>query len=625
MLIVFDAEDGSMIRFESADSDSPWERVELPGAERPTEVYGCAVLPDGQLLVSDRANDRVMVIDLDGNFIATVTVSPELGPMLRPTGVAVAVDATVCVVDSGTRRLLSGPVGGALKLSYAPVGAAQFVAPHGVVATPHAVIVTDPGAGQVIVLGNAAGDGREVIRHRVPGTCPVGLTVFGEEALVTDSRSRQVCNLDGLRMSKIVQLQPDACPSAVAIIPNDELLVSEARLRRYSLVEVGQVLGADRRHRRRLRSAFAAEARRGDGDGGDPMTSTRLLAWNLQLFSWAAMMWKQGNPAPVNEAVARSTEIARRLVTDPEEWDIVGLCEVWHEGAHDILDEQTIARYPHRVAKADDTTVRIGVSGGTSTAYWTPLLNTAVTGRAQVTDKWTPEDSGVMLLSRLPFEMLSTAPLRAAFEPLMPMLGLPFPASVPAVAFFPYDDSDDDDSKSRKGLLYARLLREQKRIHVFVTHTQADYKSLHQYEGVRANQFAFAEQCIRACAGEPPFGEEVFFMGDFNVPGDQLNSAGDVEWRRLFATPGRLLTDSLLETWGGGQCSRAHRAPRPRQSVRRTHRPARSGPDGDVLVTAASGATPRLPPHVAHECACGSACPYAMGPVASTWRHAITQ
>lgn len=284
------------------------------------------------------------------------------------------------------------------------------------------------------------------------------------------------------------------------------------------------------------------------------MTSTRILTWNVQLFSWAAMLALQGNPAPVNKARERAGEIARRLVADPEDWDVVGLTEVWHEGAHDIFDGNAVARYPHRVAKADDTTVRIGMYGGASGVYWTPLLNAAVTGSARVTDAWTFEDSGLMLLSQHPFELLSTAAF-GEYEEQAIFSGAGFPDLVPAVAFFPYEDSDDDDSKSRKGLLYARVLRDGKRIHVFVTHTQADYTHQYQYESVRAKQFAFAETCIRACVGEPPFGEEVILMGDLNVPGEQLHSAGDAEWRRLFAAPGRLFTDALVDSWGAAQCT----------------------------------------------------------------------
>lgn len=161
-----------------------------------------------------------------------------------------------------------------------------------------------------------------------------------------------------------------------------------------------------------------------------------------------------------------------------------------------------------------------------------------------------------MLFSRWPFATMSSAGLDSDVRALLQLQGLPIPAAVPVVDFVPYDDTDGNDGDAAKGILYMRVQRSASQIyHVFFSHTQADADVLEEHAGARGRQIAYVEKFIERCTGGFPAGQEVFFLGDLNIWGEPANSAEDGrEWKNYFHTPGRVLSDRLVDLWGRRQC-----------------------------------------------------------------------
>jgi hypothetical protein len=76
---------------------------------------------------------------------------------------------------------------------------------------------------------------------------------------------------------------------------------------------------------------------------------------------------------------------------------------------------------------------------------------------------------------------------------------------------------------------------------------------------VRAQQLEAVERFITVCTGgRLPFDEEVFFMGDLNVFGEQSVGAREgFEWKTQFESPARLTSDFAVDLWGRRQCTGA--------------------------------------------------------------------
>jgi hypothetical protein len=290
--------------------------------------------------------------------------------------------------------------------------------------------------------------------------------------------------------------------------------------------------------------------------------SLRILTYNTQLRSWAMEVGADMAIPPSETAEDRAGLIAQNILTSRHDYDIVCLNEVFDEDARAILVSRLLPRFPFAVTKADVGGVEIAWPGKPLLAVNPVALLLAVTG-VSFFGSWaalgTPrmEDSGVMLFSRWPFALM---PLTEAAANLLDPRTLSelTPLGLPRVGFSPYRDSTGNDAWAAKGIVYARVQRDaQRAYHLFASHTQADDNQLGEHAGERVGQMAQVAAFVQDCAGRPPFGDEVFFLGDLNINGGQANLAVGPEaqeWHDRFVAPGPL-SASLVDAWGRVQCT----------------------------------------------------------------------
>lgn len=294
------------------------------------------------------------------------------------------------------------------------------------------------------------------------------------------------------------------------------------------------------------------------------MSSLRILTYNTQLRSWAMQVGASPGYTipPIDTAEERAKLIAQAILASPFDYDLVGLCEVFDEDARDILRDELRGRFPFMVTKCDWALVRHENGTGSEedlaiVAAWR-LVGMPAGGPAST--NYRLEDSGLMLFSRWPFAMLATAGLDPDVAEACKVFGMPVPPTIPAVDFLPYEDTEGHDGDACKGVAYMRVQRDPgTRYHVFFSHTQADDDKVEEHAGARGKQIAKVEAFIAACTGGLPPGEEVFFMGDLNVFGEQQNNrVPDREWQQYFdASTPRLLSTEMVDLWGRRQCTGA--------------------------------------------------------------------
>jgi hypothetical protein len=288
-------------------------------------------------------------------------------------------------------------------------------------------------------------------------------------------------------------------------------------------------------------------------------SSLRILTFNTQLRSWA--MEVGASPGytipPVDTAEERAGMIGDAIVNSPFDYDIAGLCEVFDEDARAILRDKLRPRFPFQITKADYDHVRVDNGTGSTENLGLLGLWHLVGLPSPITSGYRLEDSGLMLMSRWPFAMMSTAGLDPGVEAVLRMSGLPIPGTIPMVNFLPYTDTDGNDGDACKGVLYMRVQRAPGQLyHFFFSHTQADTDVLEEHKGARNKQMVTVERFIKVCTGGTlPLADEVFFMGDLNVSGEQAATARDgFEWKTYFDSLGRLLSDYAVDLWGRRQC-----------------------------------------------------------------------
>ncbi|MEV3903290.1 endonuclease/exonuclease/phosphatase family protein [Mycobacterium sp. NPDC050551] len=285
--------------------------------------------------------------------------------------------------------------------------------------------------------------------------------------------------------------------------------------------------------------------------------SIRILTYNVQMRSALMEMGFPPSIPPVYTAPQRAALIAKAILNNPEEIDVVCLNEVFDEPARDVLSAKLRAKFPYQVAKADTFHTRIvrpGFAGDLEEAVWEITMGPLADLAGLAALKF--EDSGLFLASRYPFATVPAPPGAAD------LLDPAFAGKVPVVRFLMYAAASDNDKFAAKGVLYARLKPPgTDERHVFISHTQADTDKIGENTGDRRKQMQDVAKFISRCVGEsPPFSKEVFFLGDLNVVGhrDQdgapaPGAAGD-EWRSLFGKPGAPLHDQLVDRWGRDQC-----------------------------------------------------------------------
>jgi endonuclease/exonuclease/phosphatase family metal-dependent hydrolase len=290
--------------------------------------------------------------------------------------------------------------------------------------------------------------------------------------------------------------------------------------------------------------------------------SLRILTYNTQLRSWAMQVGASPGYTipPIDTAEERAKIIADQICASPFDYDIVGLAEVFDEDARDVLRDGMRARFPYMVTKADYDHVR-HESNNPGTENVPLLASWRLVGQpGEIESSYRLEDSGLMLFSRWPFVEVSTSSLDPATKALCAASGMPVPAAIPAINFWPYTDTAGHDGDACKGVLYMRVQRDQwtAPYHVFMSHTQADDDRLEENRSARSKQLDAVGAFMKACAGGLPFPEETFFMGDLNISGEGAATYVDGrEWQDTFLQLGRVVSDYAVDTWGRRQCTGA--------------------------------------------------------------------
>jgi endonuclease/exonuclease/phosphatase family metal-dependent hydrolase len=288
-------------------------------------------------------------------------------------------------------------------------------------------------------------------------------------------------------------------------------------------------------------------------------TSLRVLTYNVQMRSWAMEAGAQGSLTPVTSVESRAKTIAARILASPQQYDVVCLQEVFDEDGRDILEDELSAAYPHYIKKSDGK----GMSVVTGPAFGVAGISALVPGGAAVAAVAgviglislafsTFEDSGLMLFSKLPFDTMALDP---AFLEKLAENGVNLPPTLPATAFKVFSDTAGEDGFAAKGVLYARLLRPDRRpLHLLTSHTQADSTAeVGAHNGTRRKQFEQAFNLL-GDMGVNVREAEVLFCGDLNIDGRKHKDGYHQEWRDMFDAPGTHFTDQLLDAWTREQC-----------------------------------------------------------------------
>ena len=231
----------------------------------------------------------------------------------------------------------------------------------------------------------------------------------------------------------------------------------------------------------------------------------RILTYNVCAFPEEAQanftknFVCDGEPLSLEDKAMHIAEGIRRAAPD-----VVVINEAWDEGFRTELANQLEGDYPYAVTTVDGVPPKV-------------------------------EDSGLMLLSRLPF-----SPLRDECQGLEPGVVVAATPSngLQAVYAETFDDSAGDDANSWKSVAIAKLKLGNGSAYVVFTHLQADVDV--DVEWVRRRQLQQVQHVIEKCG--PTASEQtsspVFFAGDLNIPGRlsvaQSHVSAQGEWEALF-------------------------------------------------------------------------------------------
>jgi hypothetical protein len=284
--------------------------------------------------------------------------------------------------------------------------------------------------------------------------------------------------------------------------------------------------------------------------------SLRVLTYNVQMRSWGMEAGAQMTLTPTTSVEERAKRITERIIAATEPWDVVCLNEVFDEDGRELLEQRLDGVFPHYVRKADADDRLVGaleLSAGLKLpgVLWGLALG-LLGGVTLLGSCW--EDSGLMLFSRFPF---AQEPTPQALLDVAGQHGVTLPATLPVVAYLPYEDAAGNDANAAKGAVYARLvLPDETPFHLMISHTQADpLSAIGANAGTRRKQLDAAMALLEQMLERPgPYEEEILFCGDLNVQGFPDADGLRPEWKALFDTPGSSLTDVLQDAWTFEQC-----------------------------------------------------------------------
>lgn len=278
-------------------------------------------------------------------------------------------------------------------------------------------------------------------------------------------------------------------------------------------------------------------------------SSIRFLTWNVQLrsFGMEALDRMTLEVEYAAQTMARAKEIVQRLRSRVEDYDVICLNEVFDEDARATLRDGLIDLYPYCVAKADAAAgiapTAAALLMGVGTIDYLADGNLAA-GLPLPLVVSRPEDSGLMLFSRLPFDLDD-----------VPFTAWPVGTGLPATYFGWYAHSASDDQWAAKGALGVRLITPWgDPIVVVATHLQADKHDDAEHRDIRTQQIPVLQALVETCranAQNPvPDRHDVIVMGDFNIEG-MLRDYSKLpdEWVTHFQRPGGTLDGALWDAW----------------------------------------------------------------------------
>ncbi len=234
------------------------------------------------------------------------------------------------------------------------------------------------------------------------------------------------------------------------------------------------------------------------------MSNIRFMTFNIQAQAW---------PAPTSsEAISRAEAVVKAL--DPATTDLLDLPDVVafneadNEDAKDILVDGLKAIYPHFCASFGGFPAK-------------------------------PDDGGLAIFSKFPFVTL-------------PDTG--FNVNNNKALFVPYADvCNSSDCLSDKGVVVVQLSTNQQFevVTLAITHMQAFYDFVGQYEKTRFKQLQAIENALTLVLGPPGDGggwNKVVVMGDLNIRGD-LKPSRRGEWRNVFVVKPSIFSQNLVDSW----------------------------------------------------------------------------
>jgi endonuclease/exonuclease/phosphatase family metal-dependent hydrolase len=245
------------------------------------------------------------------------------------------------------------------------------------------------------------------------------------------------------------------------------------------------------------------------------MTFVRIMTFNVQLLPVIPVI----APNPGDEAEDRAFGVGKAIadLPDHERPQVIAFNEVFNEDGRAELLRHLKPLYPHVIDVLDD-----GFAG---------------------------EDSGLMLVSQLPFRDLPSA-----LGPVHNKKALFF--SYPTLKdFFPDLDLNslstweaNVDALACKGVGVVQVDTAFGDLTIAFSHLQAFYRFETEYAPLRKKQFEDIAGIITRLLGPPGSAwERLVVMGDFNVRGDL--GAKEFEWFDVFSTSPGVFSQTLVDGW----------------------------------------------------------------------------
>jgi hypothetical protein len=229
--------------------------------------------------------------------------------------------------------------------------------------------------------------------------------------------------------------------------------------------------------------------------------SIRIGTYNFQFWPWG---YEDVIPGIANLCCDnigdRERKVAERVLASG--YDIIAFNEVWDEDAKDHLVQYLSEQYPYFVKYVEDADEAVEFQ----------------------------QDSGLMLFSRFPFEVLPLDTYKVTNQGSVKFSAQYEGQSWEEVAFIEYNNCSGDDCLANKGAGYVRIRNPHTgRIYnVVFTHLNAgDSES-------RRLQLQDVERLITSTMlPEQIAGEDIFFLGDMNINGNHLRECR-TEWDQNF-------------------------------------------------------------------------------------------